>query len=315
MNNENYVKGIVFGIACVILVGLQPVIANSRPGVLDPYFFAAMTCIVEAIIFFPLMLIERSKIKGSYEKDQINSEELASLLNGWKKNKVLLIYVGINFGIAQILFFLGYQLAGAINGSLAQKTVVIFGLFFGYLINQEKISKTQIIFSVVLLIGLILAVTGGSFNLLEFNIGVLLIIIVATLWMLAHSFTKPIFDKKEATPTFMVFIRNTLSGVFLITSYIIIFSVDSLFLLFDSLNLFYIILMGVAYGLGLFCWYKVLAYMGTSKGTAMTAGTPLITIIFAIIILGELFTIYHLIGTIIVITSVIIIVKPQKNKD
>lgn len=314
MNNVNYAKGIIFGIACVILVGLQPIIANSRPSTLDAYFFAATTCIIEASLFFPLMLIERKKIKASYRNEQINSEELYSQLNGWKKNKMLLIYVGINFGIAQILFFLGYQLAGAINGSLAQKTTVIFALLFGYLINREKILKVQIIFSCVLLFGLTLAVTQGSFNLLAFNIGVLIIFITVILWMLGHSLTIPVFDRNEATPTQIVFIRNFLSGLFLITTYFIIFPLDNFNLLFNKINFFFIVAMGISYGLGLFCWYKVLSYLGTSKATAMTGGSPIITIIFATIILGEIFTIFHIIGALLVILSVLMIVKPRKDE-
>ncbi len=317
MNNENYAKGIIFALCALFLVGLQPIIANSRPLSLDPYFFAATTCIVEAIIFLPLMLIERKRIRLSHEKDLIPQEDIFTLLNGWKNNKILLIYIGINFGIAQVLFFWGYQLAGSISGSLAQKTVVIFGLLFGYLINQEKVKYPQIIFSLVLFFGLILAVTAGKFNLLEFNIGVIILIVTAAIWMLGHSLTKPVLDRNEATPVQLVFIRNSLSGFFLISTYFIIFPIENFYLIFDSINFFFIILMGLAYGLGLFCWYKVLTYLGTSKGTAMTSGTPIITIIFATIILGDIFTIFHLIGTIIVITSVIFIVKPQKkeNKD
>jgi len=315
LNNENYVKGIIFALIAVFLVGLQPIIANSRPSSLDPYFFAATTCIIEASLFFPIMLIERKKIKTNFKAELINIEKMNSLLYGYKNNKILLIYIGINFGIAQVLFFLGYQLAGAINGSLAQKTTVIFALLFGYFINREKISKVQIIFSFVLLFGLTLAVTKGSFNLLEFNIGVLLIIITVILWMLGHSLTKPVFDRDEATPTQIVFIRNLLSGLFLIITYFIIFPLDNFNLFFDPVNQFFIVLMGVAYGLSLFCWYKVLSYLGTSKATAMTGGTPIITIIFATIILSEIFTIFHIIGTLLVILSVLMIVKPRKDEN
>ena len=91
MKHSNFKKGVLFGIVCVFLVGLQPVIANSRPLILDPYFFAATTCIVEAIIFFPLMLIERKRIRLSHEKDLITHEDISTLLNGWKDNKILLI--------------------------------------------------------------------------------------------------------------------------------------------------------------------------------------------------------------------------------
>ncbi|MFX1256538.1 MAG: DMT family transporter [Promethearchaeota archaeon] len=316
MEKDNLKKGIFFGLICVTLVGIQPIIANSRPNSLDPIFFAATTCIVQAAIFFPLTLIERRKIKRSYKIRTFpkNFNELNSLLNGWKNNKVLLIYVGINFGIAQTLFYLGYQLAGAINGSLAQKTTVIFALLFGYLINREKISYSQIIFSFILLFGLALAITQGSFNLLEFNIGIILILITVILWMFAHAITKPIFDRKESTPIQMVFIRNLLSGLILISIYFLFFPIENIYLLFDPINQFYILAIGVAYGVGLFFWYKLLSLLGTSKATAMTSGTPIITIIFAILILGEILTIFHIIGTILVIISVIMIMKPREER-
>jgi len=132
--------------------------------------------------------------------------------------------------------------------------------------------------------------------------------------MLAHSLTKPIFDRNEATPTQIVFIRNFLSGLFLFSTYFIIFPLDNLNLLFDPVNQFFIIAMGVTYGLGLFCWYQILKHLGTSKATAMTGGTPIITIIFATIILGEIFTIFHIIGTLLVILSVLVIVKPRQDE-
>jgi len=141
LDNDNLKKGIIFGIIAVITIGFQPIVANSRPMVLDFYIFAAMTVIVEAILFFPLMLIERKKIKSDYKKDLITSEELESLLYGYKKHIPLLILVGSAFGFGMILFFLGYQLAGAINGSLAQKSTVFFALLFGFFILNEKISK------------------------------------------------------------------------------------------------------------------------------------------------------------------------------
>ena len=52
-------KGILFGGLGVFFVGLQPIIANARPQSLDSYIFAAMTCLIEAAIFFPLILVER----------------------------------------------------------------------------------------------------------------------------------------------------------------------------------------------------------------------------------------------------------------
>ncbi|TFG21629.1 MAG: DMT family transporter [Promethearchaeota archaeon] len=313
MNNENYVKGIIFALIALFLVSLQPIVAIARPMVIDFYIFAAMTCLIQAIIFLPLMLIERKKIKSSIQIEPLNSQDFELILNGWKKNKKFLIYLGINFAIAQALFFIAYQLAGAINGSLAQQTTIIFGLFFGYIINHDKISKIQIFFVFVLFFGLFLAITQGSFNLLEFNIGVIIMIAIAALWMLAHTLTKPILDRNEMTPTQIVFARNILSGLILISTYFIFFPVGNIKMLFDPINLFFFISMGVLYGFDVLFWYKCLNNIEVSKATILVSPMPILVAFFAFIFLGEIFTIFHLIGTFIIIFSIAIIVREKKE--
>jgi len=308
---KNYFKGILYGIGSVILIGIEPIIANSRPSEIDAYLFAMMTVIYEAIIFFPLFLIERNRLKGNKRTESNKYEENQTLLNGWKRHKKLLIYLGVNFAIAQILFYVSFQLAGAINASLAQKTTIIFGLFFGFLINHEKISVTQIVFSIILLFGLVLAVTQGSFNLLEFNIGVLVMIATTCLWMIAHSFTKPILEKNELSSIQVVFIRNLLNGIVLISTYFIFFPIENISLLFSPINHIFFILMGITYSFDLYCWYKALAYIDVSTASIIIAPSPIITAVFAMIILGETFTIFHLIGTIIITISIIVIINKK----
>lgn len=313
MEKKNYIKGISFGIISLLLVSLQPIVAISRPGVLDAYIFAAMTCIVETIIFIPLVLMERRKIKSEMDKIPLKINELNTLLNGWKKNKKLLFYIGINFAIAQILFYVAYELAGAINGSLAQQTTIIFALLFGFLINHEKISKTQIIFSFLLLLGLTLAVTQGNFNVLEINLGVGILMITTMLWMLAHSFTKPMFEREEITPIQFSFIRYVISGLFLISTYFIFYPLANIELLFDPINIIFFIMIGVLYGFDVLFWYKCLDKIEMSKASVIVSPMPILVAFFAFIILGESFTIFHLIGTVIIIFSITMIVRKGNN--
>ncbi|MHA1439994.1 MAG: DMT family transporter [Promethearchaeota archaeon] len=314
MKKEDLKKGLIFGTIGIFLIGLQPIVANSRPSVLDFYIFAAMTVIIEALLFLPLMLIERKKIKSDFHNNIINLEEFESLLYGYKNNKLLLLFVGSAFGFGMILFFIGYQLAGAINGSLAQKSTIFFSLIFGAILLREKISKIQIIFSLILFFGLILAVTQGSFNLLELNIGVVIIIMLSSIWMLAHTFTKPMFDRKETTPIQMVFFRNIIGGMILISTYFIFFPLKNAELFLDPVNIFWFIAMGTVYGSGLFCWYKTLENLDVNKASILVSPTPIITALFAMIFLDEIFTIYHFIGTALVIISIIIIMNPWEKK-
>ena len=308
--NGEYKRGLIYGILGDIFVGFQPIIANSRPSSLDAHIFAAMTCLIEMLIFLPLVLMEIYKPFDKKHSENKNYEKLKIVLKNWKKNFWLLIFIGLIFGLNQLLFFIGYSLAGAINGSLTQKTTVFFGLIFGFLILKEKVSRKQIIFSITLFLGLIIAITQGSFISFDSNTisGVLILLLITCLWMFGHTVTKPIFIREEATPTQMVFLRNLLSSSILIFTYFFFFPISNLSLLIVPINQIFFVSMGLVYGFGLFCWYKTLSYLDVSKATILFSPTPIVTAIFAYFLLGELFTIFHLIGIIIVVTSIFIII-------
>ncbi|MFX1395600.1 MAG: DMT family transporter [Promethearchaeota archaeon] len=326
---DNRIKGLLFGMVSVLFVGFQPIVVSSWKQAINLssypddlqiaalYLFSAMTCFFEALLFLPIMLYDRKRLSSGNNQGTIANETQNSLLNGWKKSKLILVYVGFTFGIGQLLFTIGYFHAGSINGSLAQKSTVIFTLIFGYFIMKERISKLQITFSIILLLGLTFTVTQGSFNVLEFNFGVLLLIILAGIWMLAHVITKKyILDLNNSTATQIVFIRNTISSIILIISFFVIFSSYVRFLWGDPINLLYYFLMGIDYGAGLYFWYKTLSLLDSSKATILVSPTPIVTAFFSIFLLGEIFTIYHLIGSIIVMLSVIMIVREAtKYKD
>ena len=165
------------------------------------------------------MFVERKRIKTNYKKGIIVFDEMESLLYGYKKNLPMIFIIGLIFGVGNIMFFTGYQLAGSINGSIAQKSTVIFSLLFGYLITKERISKKQIVFSLILLFGLVIAVSQGNFNLIDFNMGVIIILLLSCIWMMAHAGTKPIFSRKEATTVQMVFMRNIIGFAILFSTY------------------------------------------------------------------------------------------------
>ncbi|MBD3253774.1 MAG: hypothetical protein GF383_01710, partial [Candidatus Lokiarchaeota archaeon] len=89
MDNDNLKKGITFGLFGVVLIGLQPIVANSRPSEIDAYIFAAITILIEALLFFPIMMIERRSFKSKLAnvKNEDDKKDIKSLLNGWKNNK------------------------------------------------------------------------------------------------------------------------------------------------------------------------------------------------------------------------------------
>ena len=318
MENENIKKGILFGIIGVVLISLQPVIANSRPSEIDAFIFAAITALFQAIIFFPLYFIERKRLRLKRENFPEMQDEIENFLRGWKKkqNIRLLSIIGVTFSIVPVMLFIGYELAGAINSSLLLKSEVIFALLFGYLILHEKVSKMQLIFSGVLFIGLFIAITQLSFSI-EINsqviLGALILLIACALFTFIHTLTKTAFDRKELFPIQVVFIRSLLSGCILMIFYITIFPVENLLMIFEPDKFLYFLLMALVYGGSLAFWYKTLTYIGIGKASVINSLTPIISAFFAFIILGDIITLYYIIGTIIVIISILMVVRERKQ--
>jgi len=311
LTKENIRKGLIFGILANCFIGLQPIVANARPEYIDPFIFAALTVLFESIVFLPVMMMKRRKIRTEFDSGLLSQQEYSSLLYGYKNNKMVLFFIGAIFGVGQILFFIGYRLAGSINGSLAQKSTIFFSILFGFLLLKEKITKLQILFSIFLFFGLIIAVTEGSFNLLTLNLGVLVIIILTCMWTIAHTLTKPIFGKNEGFPSQIVVIRNGIGALILFGIFFIFFPIHTINMLSDPIYLFWGFAMGATYSIGLFFWYQTLSSLDVSKASTLVSPTPVVTAIFATLLLHETFTFFDLLGTIIVIMSIIVIMREK----
>ncbi|NVM18938.1 MAG: DMT family transporter [Candidatus Lokiarchaeota archaeon] len=309
-------KGLINGIICVVLIGLQPIVSLSRPSIIDAFTFSTLTVMFMAIIFFPLFLIERYRLITLNKKEA--NIRFIILLNGWKKkrNIKLLIGIGIVFAIVPVLLIIGYDLAGAVNSSLALKSEVIFALLFGYMfLNEKQITKMQILFCIILFLGLLIAITQGFFNLLEFNLGVLIILLAVAIFTITHTFTKSGFDRNEISPIQVVFIRNVLSGILLMSTYLIFFPIEGLILVFSPQYLIFPFIMGVDWGFSLYFWYRTLSYIEIGKAGVIMSLTPITSTFFSWIILGDDITHFHLIGITIVIISIYMIVREHKGKN
>ena len=311
-------KGIFFAVIAVIGISLQPVIVNSRPSEIDPFIFAAVTALIEALLFLPMYFIERKRLKVKEKNNPDKRVEINNLLNGWKmkRNIRLLIFIGITFSVVPVMLFIGYGLAGTVNSALLVKSEIIFALLFEYLILREKISNIQILFCGGLFIGLFIAITQLSFSI-NFNLdvifGAIILLVAVIFFTFTHTITKIAFDRKELFPIQVVFIRNLLSGSILILIYVVVFPLEYLSVIFDPINFSYFLLMALVYGGSLAFWYKTLTYIGIGKAVVINSLSPIMSAFFAFIIIGEIITIYYIIGTAIVIISIFMIIRKKKE--
>jgi len=315
LENYDFKKGLFYSIIGSLLISFQPIIAISRPSIIDPYIFGAVVALIEAIIFLPIYLIERRNIKKLITNNPLNFEKYDLLLNGWKKreNIRLFIIIGVGFSFIPIFLYIGFEGAGAINSSLAMKIEIIFALILGNVILKEKINKKQILFCFLLFFGVILSVTQGSFDVLELNTGVIILILTVLLFTVIHTLTKIGLEKNEIFSSQVVFIRNLMSGILLSSTYFIFFPLKNIDILLNPENLIFFLLMGLDYGFSLFFWYKALTYFQIGKITIIGSLTPIATAFFSFLFLEEIFTWYHLFGTFIIIFAIIMIMREKEE--
>lgn len=307
--NKNAKKGLLFGSFGVIAESFLPVVTNMRPAALDAFYFAWFTMIFETIFIFPLMMIERKKFKKKLSLMETENDAKLS------KNQIILfnIIIGVIFAGALIIQFYALPIAGAILSSIVLKSSLIFSMLIGVVFLHEKVSKQQVIFTLTLLFGLFFTLTNGFAAVVELNIGAILLFFLPLLWMFGHYFTKKLMDVQKSPPMTIVIFRTAIGSLVLGVFYIIAFRNQSTLLFLVPENLLSLLLAGAVYSSIHICWYKVLQYMDLSKSTTIYALTPIVTSIFALLILSEKFTIIHLIGIVVVIISILFFYREPKK--
>ncbi|MHA1792255.1 MAG: DMT family transporter [Promethearchaeota archaeon] len=305
---EKQQKGIVFGILTLVVTSLQPIISKSRPQFLDPYYYSFTTMLFEFLMFFLLMSIEDhfKRQKQGLDRPSRQRPPIRSILPR-------LILISMIFAFALPLFYLGFDLTEAVTGMLMIKSSIIFSLIYGSLFLKERITPVQVIFSIILIFGLLLSLTEGSFSSIVFDLGALLLIIVPLMWTIGHGLTKPLLDSNQVQGNQVILVRNGLGAIVLFGLYIAFFPFSNLSWIFMPNLLGSSLLMAITYGLGHFCWYITLTNLPISKAMIIVAPTPITTGLLGWLLLSEPFGIFDILGTLIVLLSISVIMREKKT--
>lgn len=188
----NFKIGVLFAIITLIAISTQPIISDSRSNELYAVFYAFTTVLFENLMIIPLMIPQTLKRSKQYP---------GSLRNTIKKYWWRFLIVGLVFAAAQILFFLGFDKSGAVSGSIAMKSSLVFTLIIGWIFLKEKGSGIQIVFTIVILAGLYYTLTAGTFRPDEINFFTLILFLTPLLWTIGHSITKPLLQQNLIIPS------------------------------------------------------------------------------------------------------------------
>ena len=201
-----------------------------------------------------------------------------------------------------------------ISGVLMISTIPVWIIFISSILNIEKTNIFQVIGVGLSLTGVLFIITKADFDIiknLDFNKGDLTMVIAMFAWALYSSLLKK--KKYEISQITLLEVVIITGLLFLIPIYFIEMSMGNLIKLEKPflLTLTYVVFFpGLA---SFFFWIKGIAIIGANRSGVFLHLMPIFGTIMAIVIFNEQFMFYHFLGTIFILSGIILSNKKKHD--
>ena len=227
------------------------------------------------------------------------------------KNIKLILVLGItSITMFNSIVYYSLNFTQVISGVLMISTIPVMIIFFCWVFKIEKTNFYQILGVIFSLLGVVVIVTKadlGKLLNLNFNKG--------DLWMVVAMFSWAIYSallrKKKFDLSHISFLQTIITAglVFLLPAYLIEMALGyklNIHMPF-VLTLSYVVLFpGLA---SFFFWIKGISIIGSNRSGIFLHLMPIFSTLMAIIIFKEKFMNFHLIGTVFIITGIVLSTK------
>ncbi len=307
---SNIKTGIVLSFVSLILLGIMPIISNSRPMEIGALNFALYLSVWQLIVATPVLLIEYR---------YANRGILDANLSGRLKRKTVLIIVatGALFGVSTFVYVLALEKAGTVSASIAIQAYPLFAILWETIFLNRKKTTAELLFTFLLIVGLYYLGTNGTWLIEGLSYWFIFALSVPLIWSVAHVIIKEVLDKTPITPAQVTFFRVLVSVIVIFTMSVTINGLSQVAQLMEN-NVFqmYAAAMGLVYYLELVNWFYAVKHVDVSVASSITTPWPVVTVILAIIFLHESIEIHQVVTLVIVFISVYgILLSGKKKRD
>ena len=224
------------------------------------------------------------------------------------KNIKLIIILGItSITIFNSIVYYSLNFTQVISGVLMISTIPVMIIIFCWLFRIEKTNVYQIFGVIFSLSGVVVIITKADLNILlnlNFNKGDIWMVVAMFSWAMYSTLLRK--KKLELSQLSLLQTIITAGLIFLLPAYLAELSLGykaNINLPF-VLTLTYVVLFP---GLASFIfWIKGISIIGSNRSGIFLHLMPIFSTIMAIIIFGEKFMIFHLIGAVLIITGIIL---------
>lgn len=281
--------GVIMILVETLMYSLFPIIISYSTRILPPILFAGLSILTASITLFMVLVF---------------TKQLHTL-----KNRNLIKYtLGIALFIViipSLFIFMGSSMTSGINTTILLQSEILFTFVIFGLFSIEKISLRKILGAFVVLLGTSFIVYNGSADI---NTGDLLVIAGTFFYPIGHVFAKKALTVGE--PSAILFVRSFVGGIVLI---FISFVFEDHSDIVANLSKYWplVLFNGIfIYHISKFLWYEGIKRVDISKAIPISVGGyPAFSLIFAMLLLKEIPTVYQWVGFVAIILGVFILIK------
>lgn len=290
--DKKTLAGETFVYISIFFGALEPIAVNYSVKLIQPILFAGLYIFLCSILFLIYALFTKT---------------FHEIFNK-KAFKYILGVTAFIVVIPSIMIFIGSRMTSGINTALLLQIEVFFTLLICSAFYKEKITSAKIISSILILTGAILILYNGKLNL---NIGGLMIIAATIFYPFGNMCAKEALKLSSLAP--ILFLRSFLGGITLLAiSFIFENSAPQLIPSIKIILFSAIILSILMVVVAKIFWYKGLKKLEIGKAITIATASPAISLIFAMIFLREIPTVYQIAGLIVIIFGVYLLSKKTK---
>lgn len=287
MRVQSATTGVSLALVCLVLLGIMPIVANSRPSALDALTYALALSLWQVVFAAPVFAAELSAhTKGIFA---------ASLTRPAKWRMIAIgLFTGALFGLSTYLYVLGVEKAGAANAAIAIQAYPLFAILWETLFLRKRKTALELALTGVLIAALYTLGTGGTLQLAGLSPWFLVSLGVPFLWSIAHVIIKEELGRTPVTPVQVTFFRVVISSVFLL-AVLAATTPDAVGTpLLAALQEPMSVLMGLIYYLELVIWFYAVRSIDVSLASSITTPWPALTMALAAVVLGDPVEMYQI---------------------
>lgn len=281
--------GVAIAFVCLLILGVMPVLANSRPAGSDGLAFAIWMTLWQLAAALPLFLYETVRVPRAVR-------EAAPAVPRSRMTAIALL-TGAMFGLSTYMYIVAAEKAGAVGMGIALQAYPLFAMLLEAVFQGKRKSRAEVGFTLVMIAALAYLTTGGTMRLSGLSYWSVFALGIPLLWSIAHLMLKSVLESMPISPNQVTVSRLVISGLFLLLVQAALGETGLLVAaLSDGAFQRAAIALGVAYYLELVLWFYAMRHIDVSLGSSVTVPAPAVTMLIAVTILGEPVETYQMVS-------------------